>query len=248
MVALGVFHAVVEGGVEGVQIDDAYQKHQLTAARKDEIRTTKAKAGRLGGQQSGAVRRARSRSKPEADVKHVLHGAREAREANGKQTRSKPEALSLSPSLDQEQVAPDGARAADADARGVDALVDLWNTGTTSPLPQCQGLSPKRRAAARARLRERPSLAEWTTIIARIQASPFCRGGGERGWIMDFTFLVKPDTALHVLEGKYDDHAQATTEQRFNNAVDKFERSEGRAATDYELAKLSRSVPVRRTG
>jgi hypothetical protein len=39
-----------------------------------------------------------------------------------------------------------------------------------------------------------------------MDASPFCRGEtGDRGWRASFDFLLKPDTATKVLEGKYDD-------------------------------------------
>ena len=42
-------------------------------------------------------------------------------------------------------------------------------------------------------------------MFARIQASAFCRGDNERGWVADFAWVIgSPDVAVKVLEGKYD--------------------------------------------
>jgi hypothetical protein len=98
-------------------------------------------------------------------------------------------------------------RAADA-AVGAADLQRLWNDLTTAPIPRCKGLSQTRRRRAVARLRERP-LGDWRDIIARIEASRFCRGEGGRGWVASFDWLLKEDTALMVLEGKYDDRASS---------------------------------------
>ena len=50
---------------------------------------------------------------------------------------------------------------------------------------------------------------EWTAVIQRIQASDFCSGAGNTGWVATFDWLLKPDTATKVLEGKYDNRAGA---------------------------------------
>lgn len=84
-------------------------------------------------------------------------------------------------------------------------LRDAWNQGTTEPLPQCQELTVKRKQSAQARIREEPSLFEWQRAIAKINASSFCRGETDRGdWKASFDWLLKPDTRVKVLEGKYD--------------------------------------------
>lgn len=83
-------------------------------------------------------------------------------------------------------------------------LQELWNEMTTAPLPKCRELTPKREKHALARLRDRP-LAEWRTIITRIEASAFCRGESDRGWVATFDWVIgSPDVAVKVLEGKYD--------------------------------------------
>jgi hypothetical protein len=82
-------------------------------------------------------------------------------------------------------------------------LQAAWNNGTTPPIPRCQELTPKRKTSAWARLRER-NLDAWHRVIARIEASRFCRGENDHAWVATFDWLLRPDTATKVLEGKYD--------------------------------------------
>lgn len=94
-------------------------------------------------------------------------------------------------------------------------LMELWNATTTKPIPRCRELTVLRSKKASARLRERP-IAEWRDVIARIQASPFCRGDNDRGWTATFDWILQPDVATKILEGKYENHkpaAESTQEQ-----------------------------------
>lgn len=84
-----------------------------------------------------------------------------------------------------------------------EALGDAWNAGVSAPIPHVRELTDKRRRGAVARLRERV-IEDWRVVIGRINASPFCRGENERGWVATFDWLLQPDTAVKVLEGKYD--------------------------------------------
>jgi hypothetical protein len=94
-------------------------------------------------------------------------------------------------------------------ADGADELRALWNGNTTHPITRCRELSSKRRRAAKARLTERP-LTEWAEVFTRIQASSFCRGQNDRGWVASFDWaILSPDVAVKVLEGKYDDRKPA---------------------------------------
>lgn len=110
---------------------------------------------------------------------------------------------SPSPTADQNPPAKIAGESATADA-----LSAAWNEGTTRPLPKCRELSPARRKKALARLRER-SLDEWRIVIARLDASDFCRGLTDRGtWVATFDWLIEnQDNAVKVLEGKYDNRA-----------------------------------------
>lgn len=84
-----------------------------------------------------------------------------------------------------------------------DDLMALWNE-TRGPLPQVKALSADRRKKAKARLHDNPHLDFWRDIIERMSRSAFCRG--ERtDWQANFDWLLKPDTALKISEGKFDD-------------------------------------------
>lgn len=89
-----------------------------------------------------------------------------------------------------------------------DALAQLWNDTTQAPIPRCSKVTPKRRKTALARLRERP-MSEWALIFDRINASAFCRAETGGTWLADFDWAMKPETAVRVLEGKYDDRKPA---------------------------------------
>lgn len=80
-----------------------------------------------------------------------------------------------------------------------------WNEVTSADgLRTCRELSKARRVAATARIRDHPDEPYWAGVILRIAKSDFCRGENDRGWKADFDFLVRRDTHLKVLEGKYD--------------------------------------------
>lgn len=100
----------------------------------------------------------------------------------------------------------------------VRSLARLWNEHKHPAMPEVDPsklstASPRYRFA-RQRLVEQPDLDYWRQVIERIAASPFCRGENQRGWRADFAFLVRAETHLKVLEGKYDDRAQIAAELR----------------------------------
>ncbi len=82
-------------------------------------------------------------------------------------------------------------------------LLTVWNENR-GDLPEAKGVSRARLAQIRARLAEEPDPMVWTAIVQRIAASPFCRGENDREWRASFDWLLKPDTRLRALEGKYD--------------------------------------------
>lgn len=96
-------------------------------------------------------------------------------------------------------------------------LADLWNATTQAPLPRCTEVNDDRKRKANARLREHP-LEHWRAVFARIDASAFCKGENDRGWVADFDFAIKPGTGAKVLEGKYDDRRRGGTERAFTAA------------------------------
>lgn len=83
-----------------------------------------------------------------------------------------------------------------------EAFVALWNELTTKPIPRCLEVTEGRRRAIGKRLIERP-LEQWAEVFKAIEASPFCRGENDRGWRATLDWVLRPETATKVLEGKY---------------------------------------------
>ena len=90
---------------------------------------------------------------------------------------------------------------------GPDDLAAAWNELAPPECPRVRGLSSKRRARAKQRLRENPEREFWREAIEAMGDRPFLRGGGPRGWRADFDWLLQPDSATRVLEGSYADEA-----------------------------------------
>ncbi len=82
-------------------------------------------------------------------------------------------------------------------------LQELWNRFADASLPRWKGMTEKRLKQTKARLDERP-IAEWPEVIERINKSAFCLGENDRGWRASPDWILQPDAALKVLEGKYD--------------------------------------------
>lgn len=80
---------------------------------------------------------------------------------------------------------------------------NLWNENRGG-MPEVKALSTKRKKSCIARLKDNPSQAYWHEVITRMANSNFCCGENNQGWKADFDFLLKPDTHIKVLEGKYD--------------------------------------------
>lgn len=72
-------------------------------------------------------------------------------------------------------------------------MVDLDRFNTNTP----------RYESAKARLTEEPDPGYWRDVIDRIARAQFCRGKNDRSWVADFEFLVRVETHLKVMEGKY---------------------------------------------
>lgn len=83
-------------------------------------------------------------------------------------------------------------------------VVDCWNSFEN--LPKVQAVTKARQTALKARLREKFFLDNFEAAIGKISESDFCTGRvvGQNGWVATFDWLLRPDTAARVMEGKYD--------------------------------------------
>lgn len=88
-------------------------------------------------------------------------------------------------------------------------LLQLWNTTAHPLLPRVIKLTTKRRQQINSRLKEYPEAEFWQDAMTQLNSSKFCLGqvnvSGNRSkpWIADFDWFIKPDTAIKLLEGKY---------------------------------------------
>lgn len=127
-------------------------------------------------------------------------------------------------------------------------LMDLWNKNC-GDLPKCKGLSKARRAKMSQRLTEIRGTDDWLRVIEKLKNSDFCNGANDRGWRADFDFLLKPDTPLRALEGKYDNMAKATPKNWDYEAMKVFEAvrkygatKAGNEALGDHLSELTRAA------
>ena len=70
-------------------------------------------------------------------------------------------------------------------------------------LPSFKILTEKRKKAIR-EFEKLLSKDQFKEVCQKANNSKFCTGDNGRGWKADFDFLIKPDKATNVLEGKYD--------------------------------------------
>ena len=87
-------------------------------------------------------------------------------------------------------------------------LAALWNQHS-GELPKVRECGSARSKSARARWDEKPIEGYWVEVITRMAKSDFCNGASKTGWRADFDFLIRPETHIKVLEGKYDDRKES---------------------------------------
>ncbi|MCX2728536.1 hypothetical protein OO015_13685 (plasmid) [Thermomicrobium sp. 4228-Ro] len=131
--------------------------------------------------------------------------------------RTKPTEPNRSTPTPQSPPPPGSGTPEVADVVDADRLAELWNTTVAvrgSPFPPVAGLTRARRQRIALLLRElhreigphARSVAFWTDIFARLQASPFLRGESASGWVAHFDWLVESaQHVVRVLEGRYDE-------------------------------------------
>lgn len=103
----------------------------------------------------------------------------------------------------QDRTEQDNPLPPSGDSPVAEDLLKTWNENRGS-LPGAIGISAARRRAAKVVLAEEPDMGVWGAVVTRIANSNFCTGTNDRGWRATFDWLLKPDTRMKVLEGKFD--------------------------------------------
>jgi len=159
-------------------------------------------AGRRGGVASAKAKLKQSSSKTKQSSSKT------------KQDSSKINPLALAPALalslkENSMSTKDGKPPLDRPAKSpVKALAKLWNerSGENTRKVKLETLTSnsKRYRWAKARLREFPDLGYWQGVIERVAKSDFLTGKNQNGWAADFEFLVRQESHVKIMEGKYD--------------------------------------------
>lgn len=86
-------------------------------------------------------------------------------------------------------------------------LRERWNA--LPSVRKAQALTDARKKAFAARIKDPAWLPRVDEALSRVAASAFCQGGGEKGWVADVDWFLRPDTIATILEGKFDDRRPA---------------------------------------
>jgi hypothetical protein len=99
---------------------------------------------------------------------------------------------------DQEQ---EGEESSDDDRPTFEDLRARWNA--IEGICKCKASSDGRLKAFRARVADPEWIKQLDDALAAVAKTPFCLGKNDRNWRADIDFFLRPDTFLHLFEGKY---------------------------------------------
>ena len=113
-------------------------------------------------------------------------------------------------------------------------LMGIYNSICKS-LPKAEKLTEKRKTHSNQRISEKPDPAYWVEVCTRIEASDFCKNQADnsKGWMADYDWLIKPDTHVRVMEGKYDSRKKKASPKGH------FQRTD---SADQELQEIMNGV------
>ena len=80
-------------------------------------------------------------------------------------------------------------------------VIEIYNTYCTN-LAKVQKLTEKRKIAINKLLKE-INIEQFKEICMIANKSDFLTGNNDRNWKADFDFVIRPDKAVSILEGKY---------------------------------------------
>lgn len=127
------------------------------------------------------------------------------------------------------------ARAAAVSKNDVNAVAEAWNA---LGLGQIQKILPdtERGRLLKKRIQDY-GLDAVLRAIRNVGESSFLRGGGDKGWVCTFDWLIKPGNFAKVLEGNYTDGAAQANGKKFVSAAEYNSRAVGPVNTrDLEKA------------
>lgn len=111
---------------------------------------------------------------------------------------------------------PDQAGHGKPDCKKICGFFNAEIANARSVIPPVRGMSRKRKAAMRARLREFGKDAVFE-MVSRAARSDFLNGKNQRGWIATFDWLFLPGNFAKVLEGNYDNNEKQPEKRNENH-------------------------------
>lgn len=86
----------------------------------------------------------------------------------------------------------------------LDEVMGDWNAMAVElGLPTVRKATPERRRAFKCRLRDWPDIEDWQRAFRHIRANPWMHGDNNRGWVVDFDFLLQPKSFTKLTEEAY---------------------------------------------
>lgn len=89
-----------------------------------------------------------------------------------------------------------------------DNFVDIWNSSILkTSISKCQKLSPARKTAIRARMKDtfENNIDFWQQACDKIVNSSFLTGNNRNNFMASFDWVLNPKNIIKILEGNYDD-------------------------------------------
>jgi hypothetical protein len=104
-----------------------------------------------------------------------------------------------------------------------ESIVEKWNRAAQEMgLPQVRSITPQRKKKIAARMRE-PEF-HMGRIIEKIMRSNFLRGENDRGWTVNFDFVIRSeDSYTRILEGMYGNKKQGKRTSAVEAAEGKYD-------------------------
>nr|WP_279222276.1 phage replisome organizer N-terminal domain-containing protein [Anaerophilus nitritogenes] len=126
-------------------------------------------------------------------------------------------------------------------------VMEAWNKLNLSKLISIKG---NREKMLRARIKDY-SLEKVILAIENIEGSAFLKGQNDRGWIITFDWLIKPNNFVKVLEGNYKDkeiknnaNSNKSKQQSKNNGFHNFESRTGKYTKEELEEKLKQKISI----
>lgn len=99
-------------------------------------------------------------------------------------------------------------------------IIEFWNAEMDKAkaiVPRMKSMTDQRLRLATARLREYEA-EDFVAVIEKCATSDFLNGHNDRGWIVDFSWAIKPENFVKILEGRYDNTTpiKAVNTAKFN--------------------------------